>query len=81
MDVTFTNMRICVPHSSVTSFFHSILLHRTASSPRYLATGIDVSKQSVASPSVPMFALQLTLGLVSLVGTILAIFAWSGAGL
>ena len=63
------------------AFLRSVLLHRTASSPRYLARGIDVSKQSVASASVRMFALQLTLGFVLFVGTILTIFAWSGAGL
>jgi hypothetical protein len=74
-------MRIHVPHPSLTSFFRSVLLHRTASSPRHLGTGVDVSQLSVASASVRMFALQLTLGLVALVGTILAIFAWSGAGL
>jgi hypothetical protein len=78
---TFGNMRIHVPRPSLTSFFRSDLLHRTASSPRYLATGIDVSQLWVASASVRMFVLQLTLGLVALVGTILAIFAWSGAGL
>jgi hypothetical protein len=81
MNDTFTNMRIYVPHPSVTSFFRSVLLPRTASSPRYLTTGIDLSKQWVAWASVRMFALQLTLGLVALVGTIWAIFAWSGAGL
>jgi hypothetical protein len=81
MNDTFTNMRIHVPRPSVTSFFRSVLLHRTASSPRNLAKGIDVSTQWVASASVRMFAMQLTLGLVTLVGTILAIFAWSGAGL
>ena len=63
------------------AFLRSVLLHRTASSPRYLAPGIDVSQQWVASASVRMFAMQLILGLVSLVGTIWAIFAWTGDGL
>ena len=63
------------------AFLRSVLLHRTASSPQYLATGIDVSQQWVASASVRMFAMQLTLGLVCLVGTIWAIFAWTHAGL
>jgi DNA-binding NtrC family response regulator len=63
------------------AFYRSVLLQRTASSPRYLATGMDVSQQWVASSSVRMFAMQLTLGLVSLVGTIWAIFVWTRAGL
>jgi hypothetical protein len=53
-------------------------LRPTPAKPSYV---LDITKPGMRIQSSLVFALQASLGVAAVAGTILAVFAWSGAGL